>query len=413
MTISKLCFNCEKSIEKPDEGVCPHCGAEFNLKIDEPNDGMYKQIDTAVNYKRAGEFKKSIKIYKQLNNIFPNNPIIYKSWAKALVASGNYDLGLEYFIKAKKLFEFLDNPEWNCKEFIDILTTEPRDSQTFLIFLKNISGTLNYKINYNAVIDHVDIAKNFDERKKTIIEHISKNKGNIITNGILHDYTEKYGKEALTPGIYARFGLEAMTHGDIEVAKAFFIIGSALRLTAKAKDYSSSELENIGRCLAMLMTQFRLSDNAHDIIFKATILAYIYLSHSIENNKIKSSSPQYAYMLRGLLFMDHKNQSVIQDIITELSIGQLVEPYIISDCYMAASDKKSVFTELLSKAEYLHEDLEDITIAGKDANEYTLEEIAKIGEGRHLLLFKILEKKYKNGDYDITAQELESILDTK
>lgn len=180
--MTKACFNCQKNIEKPEKGKCPHCGVEFNLKFYETTADIQNKIDNAINYKRAGEFDKSIKIYEHLNNECPNDPIILKSWAKVLIASGNYDLGLEYLIKAKKLFEFLDykkdveiigvEPERylvikddirSCEEFIDILINEPRDSGRFLLFLRRVSGNLNYDIDINRINNHVDI---FDEKLK-------------------------------------------------------------------------------------------------------------------------------------------------------------------------------------------------------------------------------------------------------
>lgn len=227
--MTKSCFNCQEDINKPEEGKCLHCGVEFDLKFDEPNDIVQKQIDRAVTYKRAGEFEKSIKIYELLNSKFPNDPIIYASWAKALVSSGNYDLGCEYFVKAKKLFEFFDKPTsivgepiktggvlrgfWtnnvlNCKEYIDLLLHEPRNSEEFLHFLKRISGNQNYEVNFNSVVDHINTInvlnnnglalyhrKEYEQAIKIFDEALKINPNNII---VLHNkanalhYSVKY-----------------------------------------------------------------------------------------------------------------------------------------------------------------------------------------------------------------------------
>ncbi len=408
--MTKECFNCQKEITKPEEGICPHCGVKFDLKFDE-HYAIQKQIDTAANYKREGKYDKSIKIYEVINDSFPNNPIIYKSWAKTLISSGNYDLSLEYFVKAIKLFQFFDCKDHNCEKFVDLLMNEPRNSKEFLLFLKQISGNEKYEVASNSVNDHIDVAKNFNEKKKVIIEHLRKNKGNIIVTGCLNDYKKKHGENSITSGICDDSGNEELKRGEMEIAKSFFLHGSAFGLTSKMSCYNSPrDLVCIGDCLTMLITKYTLNDNARDIITKATALAYIYLSRVIEK---KPNFTQYAYVYRANLFQNHKNQEVVRDLISNFSLTSFVEPFIISDYYMAASDKKSVFVDLLSEAKYLHEYLEDITVAGKDADEYSLEDMAKIGEGRHVLLFKILEQKYKNGDYDITMQELESIFDTK
>lgn len=156
--MTKICFNCQKNIEKPEEGKCPNCSIEFEPAFMWTED-MAEICDKATNHKRNSEFDKSIKIYQQLNIDYPNNPLIYRSWAKTLVASGNYDLALEYFIKAKNLAEFYGSIDPNCEEYIMSLTREQRDSEKFNYFLQRISGGSKYETNPNKINDHINIIK--------------------------------------------------------------------------------------------------------------------------------------------------------------------------------------------------------------------------------------------------------------
>lgn len=141
----KNCFNCDALVEARCSDACPNCGVVFE---DQYQWDMHMQIicNTAVNFKREGKYNEANEIYKALDQNYPNNPVVYKAWAKSMTASGNYDKGLELFIKAKKLYEFYDSPEPNCDEAINVLMNAQRDPYRFFIFLKRISGNPEYKL---------------------------------------------------------------------------------------------------------------------------------------------------------------------------------------------------------------------------------------------------------------------------
>ena len=63
----------------------------------------------------------------------------------------------------------------------------------------------------------------------------------------------------------------------------------------------------------------------------------------------------------------------------------------------------------LQSARRIHQNLDDITIGGKDADEYSLLEISEFGEKRHLRLFKKLEEKFKTGMFNLTIDDLKNI----
>lgn len=231
-------------------------------------------------------------------------------------------------------------------------------------------------------------------------------KGSIVFPKILSDYIEEYGEKSLVPGVYARLGKIMTNNGETEAAKVLYMLGAGLGLTSKSNYYATQEAKNLGFCLTVLLTQYSLNEFAGDVVFKATALAYLYLSNSINQ---QSNSVQHSLAMRAVLFEEHKQQSIVQMLIQELGVGQLVEPYIISDCFRAASAEGPIYDDLILKAKSLHQELDSITIAGKDADEYTLADISKIGEERHFLLYNILEPRYLHGDYDTSEEELSSI----
>jgi hypothetical protein len=50
--------------------------------------------------------------------------------------------------------------------------------------------------------------------------------------------------------------------------------------------------------------------------------------------------------------------------------------------------------------------LDNITIGGKDADKYSLPEMAEFGEKRHYLLLKKLEEKFKAGRLNLTIEDI-------
>ena len=63
--------------------------------------------------------------------------------------------------------------------------------------------------------------------------------------------------------------------------------------------------------------------------------------------------------------------------------------------------KNSPHGDMLNMAKQIHSDLEDLSIAGKGANEYSIQEISLLGEKRHMEMFTRLEEKYFNGELDL------------
>ena len=155
----------------------------------------------------------------------------------------------------------------------------------------------------------------------------------------------------------------------------------------------------VGQCLSNLAIYYSFKQSEAE---KITSLAYLFLSKCInlvENNP----NPNVAYdslRTRARLLNDNNNDFAVQSLIFNLGLAILREPFVISDFYYCSIANESPFNESES-ARRIHYSLEDISISGKDADEYTLEEMAIIGKRRHNQLFHILEEKYINGEFNI------------
>lgn len=207
------------------------------------------------------------------------------------------------------------------------------------------------------------------------------------------------------PQICYYFGTAFLIKGDKFNAKHALIKGATYGIQYPCAVYGHAFVDSIGQCLSHLMTQFSIEDR--DNALKATALSYIYLSRCIELYPGKAAD---SYRTRALLFKDHNGYNVVQNLIMDtVGLGVLVEPYIISDFYYASQAAGSPHQEALQSARRIHQELDDMTISGKDADEYSLGEMAEFGKQRHQILFKTLENKYKTGAFDLTLQELNSV----
>jgi hypothetical protein len=207
------------------------------------------------------------------------------------------------------------------------------------------------------------------------------------------------------PQICCCFGVAFSIKGDRETAKKAFIKGASYGVQYPCSLYPNALVDSVGQCLTFLMMQFPITN--HENAVKATALSYIYLSRCIELHPNQSFD---SYNARASLLVFHATPSVAQRLILDsLGISFLSEPFIISDFFFAATLPGSPHVQVLQNAKKIHSNLDDMTIGGKDADEYSLNEMAEFGQKRHFTLFKKLEQKYNNGDFDLTMDELNKL----
>lgn len=207
------------------------------------------------------------------------------------------------------------------------------------------------------------------------------------------------------PLIYGNFGISFLINDESQLAKGALIKGAIFGLTFPSSLYNSSLIDCVGQCLSLLLTQYPVENL--ELATKVTALAYIYHSRSIE---LLPREAFDSYKTRALLFMHTENNIINRSLIgNNLGVGALIEPLIISDLFFASQAEQSPHGSLIEDALYFHQGLDDISIAGKDADEYSLIEISELGEKRHHILFKALEERYMNGEFNVSMAELVSI----
>ena len=208
------------------------------------------------------------------------------------------------------------------------------------------------------------------------------------------------------PQISYDFGVAFLIKGDKVNAKKALIKGASFGLKYPCLFYDTPFIDAVGQCLMLLLTQYPLNNS--EKVISASSLSYIYLSRCIEQTGREAHD---SLRSRALLFKDHENPMVCQSIIMDnIGLGILVEPFIISDFYFASQASGSPHQDLLQSARRIHQNLDDITIGGKDADDYSLLEISEFGEKRHFRLFNKLEEKYKAGMFNLTLEDLKNII---
>lgn len=289
-----------------------------------------------------------------------------------------------------------------CHIFVNIIKTllkqttgMPKTEQSRLTKKLNLMGLFDNLLNPSSKNVAIDIPEIL------ALTDIIQNCSNLAT--LVHVYNQKGDYD--NPQISCAFGISFLIHGDKSRAKKALIKGASFGIKFPCNYYNNIFIDAIGQCFMLLVTQFPSQSN--NITISANSLAYVYLSRCIEQSGKEAHD---SYRSRALLFKDNENPMIVQNIImNNLGLGVLVEPFIISDFYFASQASGSPHQNALQSAKRIHQGLEDMTIGGKDADDYSLSEMAEFGESRHYVLFKALESKYKKGDLNITLEELQKL----
>lgn len=200
------------------------------------------------------------------------------------------------------------------------------------------------------------------------------------------------------PQISLEFGISFINHGDKARAKKALLKGASFGLKYPCDFYNHFFIDAIGQCFYLFVTQFHLP---FEKTISATSLAYVYLSRCIELSGREACD---SYNSRALLFS--KYLLITQSIILEnLGMDVLDQPFTISDFYFASQVSESPHPNALQSAKRIHQSLQGRAVGGKDADDYSLSEMAEFGEKQHYVLFKTLEGKYKKGELNMTLVE--------
>jgi len=195
------------------------------------------------------------------------------------------------------------------------------------------------------------------------------------------------------PDTFYHLGVGCILFDKYDEAKRLLIKGAKFGLKFPNEYFNTIFSDAIGQCFYNLVCNLDSQD------YDTFVLAYVYLSNCAQ------LMPRQAFdSLRSrALLMKHQDSFTMSFLFTYLGMGNLKEPLIISDLYFAGlgfKDNPKIQQECFDDAKKLHIWLEDISVAGKDANDYSIQEMAILGEQRHKRLFDSLLPEFKVNKFD-------------
>lgn len=208
------------------------------------------------------------------------------------------------------------------------------------------------------------------------------------------------------PLIHYKFGVAYLIKNQMSKAKKSLFKGAEYGIEHPSELYNDPMIDSIGQCFSFLVSHF-YSKN-FEVSFKVTALAYTYLSKCIS---MMPNGAYDSYRTRAVLFMEHENKMVLQKFILDYyGLGALYEPFALSDFYISGMIPTNPNNRIsLESARKLYHYMDDISINGKDASDYTIKELASIGLGRHKELFKNVERDLLKGEFWLSKNELYDI----
>lgn len=205
------------------------------------------------------------------------------------------------------------------------------------------------------------------------------------------------------PNVYHTLGEKYFNLGDLDIARELFTKGAQFGLEYPIDYYNKPNIDSIGQCLAFLVTRYQLlsadrSSVDENSFYNATCLAYIYLSKAIDLHEHLAYD---SFRTRANLLRHNKSFSTVFSIIRSAFNHNLAkEPFIISDYYSAYCIPQNPYSANdFNSARIVHNYLDDVSISGKAANEYNLEEIVEIGKIRHQQFYDALKRRFLSGEF--------------
>jgi hypothetical protein len=180
----------------------------------------------------------------------------------------------------------------------------------------------------------------------------------------------------------------------------------------KYRYWDSASMHSIGDSLFLLLKHYYKDEIPFDkFTFSAFNLSYLCLSNNIYNFPETSCD---SYFKRAVLLNSGSlGKGMLTMRLVQGSIGLLsvTAPLIINDFYSSGRIYISQYNmatqgqNLIERARRIHLELEDMTIDGRDASDYSIEEIAKIGRMRHRDIYSVLLNRYSKKDFFLTKEE--------
>ncbi len=205
------------------------------------------------------------------------------------------------------------------------------------------------------------------------------------------------------PFFFQAAGQWCLVYNKDEQALPLFTEAVIMGLNFPNVFWNTISADSIGSSVAQLFVQYesKCFKKEKIVLFK---LGYCYLTSCIELPNYNA----YESLLRRAEMFVGSHDCIVNEI---LPMGILSQVFALSDFLRAANGHiKAGLVEQaqhsILQARKLHSWLDDITVNGKDADEYSIEEIAEIGIQRHKFLFNSWREDLLNNRIMLNKQQV-------
>ena len=196
-------------------------------------------------------------------------------------------------------------------------------------------------------------------------------------------------------------GFSYMNNDDDFNSFKCFVNAAEKGIREPKKYIGSIYSDSIGSSISHILTKFQSEKLDSDIRYNLLVNSYFFLSSSINDLGITAYE---SYKNRAELLNKYEDDLTFALIINYLGIGSIPKVLIMSDYFFASQGYiKHGISDLsqlcLKKSVNLYNWLEDISINGKAADSYSIEEISNIGKNRHEIIYKKLSKDFLDNKF--------------
>ena len=351
----------------------------------QPTDDVLEVIEKLVELKRQGKFEdvnqEYFRLAAQEKNDAHNYPYVLKSWAKVLICLGEYEKAIDHLDKAAKLFQNNGNniDSWQCFNQAKKIRNRDQDSEDFIDYVRALSGgSLDYPNNFSR---NTKLSKrNFSDAEINAIQEIlaAPDINTLSKLSKQHStFDHPFFKGIIGKQYFEKFKM-------VNQGLKYFAYSARYGIKFPIKFWYASYIDGISQSLTQIFLDAINISEEDEIALKLFYLDYIYLSAVID---LMPNTAHDSYDLRARLLRKYGNFRRIM-VSTYLSLFSIPEVLILADYYFASQafylrNFKTYAQYAYEAAQNYHFNLEDISVAGKSANEYKISEIAEIGKKRH------------------------------
>ena len=227
----------------------------------------------------------------------------------------------------------------------------------------------------------------------------------------INDYIQLAKKYDQYENPYPFYYLASMTSnlGYEKDALNFYLKAISFGLEYPNKFWNTQLSDSIGSSVTHVIDKYKFDESIFELKKNLCILGYAYLSNCIN---IMGMNAVDSYFNRGLL-ISKKDKAIVEITHQYLNVAVLNQVMAISDFYNSSMGYKQLghieeAKNAFQNAIINHEWLEDISVNGKDADEYNIEEIAEIGRQRSNLLSAALIDELKSSRVHITLAQIQN-----